>query len=57
MIDYFSNYSGLKSNISKCEITGIRALKGVHVAICSLKFVDLTLDSINKVKRKKTSAK
>ena len=39
MTDYFSNNSGLKSNISKCEITGIGALKRVHVAV-SLKSVD-----------------
>ena len=45
MIDYFPNYSGLKSNISKCEIAGTGALKRVHVAVCGLKPVDLTSDT------------
>ena len=46
MIDYFSSYSGLKSNFSKCEIDGIGALKGVHVGVCGLKSVDLTSDTV-----------
>ena len=46
MIDYFSNYSRLKSNISKCEIAGIGALKGVHAAVCGLKSVELTSDTV-----------
>ena len=46
MIDYFSNFSGLKSSISKCEIASIGALKGAHVAICILKPVDLTSDTV-----------
>ena len=45
MIDYFFNYSGLKLNISKCEIVGIGALKVVHVTHCGLKYVDLTSDT------------
>ena len=39
MIDYFFNYLGLK-------IAGIGALKGVHVATCGLKSVDLTSDAV-----------
>ena len=46
MIDYFSNYLGLKSNISKCEIGGIGALKVVHMAVYGLKTVDLTSDTV-----------
>ena len=45
-IHHFSNYSGLKSNISKCEIAGIGALKGVHAAVCGLNSVDLTSDTV-----------
>ena len=46
MIDYFSNYSGLKSNISKYEIAGIGTLKGIPVAVCGLKSVALTSDTV-----------
>ena len=46
MIDYFSNFSKLKSNISKYEIANIGALKGVNVAVCGLKPVDLTSDTV-----------
>ena len=46
MIDFFFNFSGLKSNISKCEIAGIGALKGVHVAVFGLESVDLTSDTV-----------
>ena len=45
MIDYFSNYSGLKSNISKCEFPGIGVLEGVHMAVCGLKSAGLTWDT------------
>ena len=45
MIDHFFNYSGLKLSISKCEIVGIGALKGVYVTACGLKYVDLTSDT------------
>ena len=41
-IYYFSSYSGLNPNISKYGIFGVGALKGFHVAVCGLKFVDLT---------------
>ena len=34
MIDYFSSYLGLKSDISKCKISGTGALKRVHMALC-----------------------
>ena len=38
----FSFFSGLRPNLSKCEIAGIGVLKGVKVAVC----VDLVLDTI-----------
>ena len=37
----FSEFSRLKPNLSKCEITGIGALKGVQVAVCGMRCVDL----------------
>ena len=37
----FSKLSGLKPNKSKCDIAGIGALKGVQVALCGMRFIDL----------------
>ena len=37
----FSYFSGLKPNLKKSEIAGIGALKGVQVAFCGLRCVDL----------------
>ena len=42
----FSKYSGLKPNLSKCEISGIGSLKGVIKAACGLKSVNLTSDTL-----------
>lgn len=42
----FSCYSGLNPNISKCEICGIGVLKGVKVAVCGMKCIDLNNDYI-----------
>ena len=42
----FSRFSGLRPNLSKCEIAGIRVLKGVKVAVCSIQSVDLVLNTI-----------
>ena len=33
---------GLKPNLPKCEVAGIGALKGVKVAICGIKYINLT---------------
>ena len=41
-----SRFSGLRPNLSKCEIAGIRVLKGVKVAVCGIQCVDLVLDTI-----------
>ena len=46
MIDYFSNYFGLNSIISKCEIIGKGPLQGVHVAVGGLKFVEFISDTV-----------
>ena len=42
----FYYFSGLKANIEKCEIAGIGSLKGVTGAVCGLKCVDLSNDTI-----------
>ena len=41
----FSEFSGLKPNLSKFEITGIGVLKGVQVAVCGMRCVDLKNDT------------
>ena len=42
----FYNLSGLKGSIGKREIAGIDSLKGVTNAVCGLKCVDLSNDTI-----------
>ena len=42
----FSNYSDLRPNLDKCEVAGIGVLKGVNWALCGLKSVDLTQQTI-----------
>ena len=42
----FSYFSGLKQNLKKSEIAGIRALKGVQVAVCGLHCIDLNNDTL-----------
>ena len=42
----FSLFSGLKANFSKCEIAGLGSLKGVLEALCRLKSINLTTDTI-----------
>ena len=48
MVDtfHFLDFSRLKPNLSKCEITGIGVLKGVQVAVCSMRWVDLKNDTL-----------
>ena len=43
---HFSQFSGLKPNKSKCEIAGIGVLKGVKVALCGMRCVNLHEDTI-----------
>ena len=45
-ISLFSSFSGLKPNLSKCKVAGIGLLKGVKVAVCGIKCIDLTKDAI-----------
>ena len=42
----YSCFSGLKPNKSKCEIAGIGILKGVNVALCGMKCINLDKDTI-----------
>ena len=37
---------GLRPSVSKCEIAGIGSLKNANVAVCGLKSLDLTKESI-----------
>ena len=46
MFSYYSKFSGLKPNFSKCEITGIGSLKEVEVAVCGIKYVNLKVNTI-----------
>ena len=50
-IKSFSNFSGLRLNLDKCEIAGIGILKNVNVALCGvalcgMKNINLTKESI-----------
>ena len=42
----FSLFSGLKPNLTKCEIAGIGALKGVQVAVCGKRCIDICNEAI-----------
>ena len=46
LIDSFSKFSGLPPNVRKCEIAGTGILKKVNVALCYIKNVDLTKETI-----------
>ena len=42
----FSSFPDLSPNMSKCEIAGIGSLKGVEIAVCGMKNIDLTKDAV-----------
>ena len=42
----FSLFSGLKPNLTKCEIAGIESLKGVQVAVFGMRCIDLCNEAI-----------
>ena len=46
IISLFPSFSGLKPNLSKYKVAGIGLLKGVKVAVCGIKCIDLTKDAI-----------
>ena len=43
---FFSYFSGLKPNLTKSEIAGIGVLKGVQVAVCDMRCIDLNVDAL-----------
>ena len=45
-ISLFSSFSGLKRNLSKCEVARIGLLNGVKVAVRGMKCIDLSNDAI-----------
>ena len=45
-LDQFYTFSDLRPNLSKCEIAGIGVQKDANVALCRLKSVNLTKESI-----------
>lgn len=45
-LGHFSLFSGLKPNISKCEICGIGALKGVTKALRGMRCINLENDMV-----------
>ena len=46
LFNTFSVSSGLKPNLTKCEIGGIGALKGVQLAVCGMRCIDLCNEAI-----------
>ena len=46
ILDEFYMVSGLCPNLSKCEIAAINSLKDAKVALCGLKSLDLTKESV-----------
>ena len=42
----FSNFSGLKPSITKCEIVGTGVLNGVQVALFGIKCVNLNSENV-----------
>ena len=42
----FSDFLGLKPNTTKCEVDGIGVVKGVQVAVCGMKCIDLRNEAI-----------
>ena len=45
ILDKFSFFSGLKPNKEKCEVASIGVKKGVQVAPCGMKKIDLRKNS------------
>ena len=39
-------FSGLKPNLTKSEIAGTGTLKGVQVAVCGIRCIDLNIDTL-----------
>ena len=45
-IEIFSSFTGLKPNLSKCEISLIGTLKEIIVAVCGIKCIVLTKECL-----------
>ena len=43
---FLSYFSGLNPNFTKCEVAGIKVLKGVSVAVCAMRCIDLNIDAL-----------
>ena len=43
---FFSYFSGLKPNLTKSETAGIGILKEVQVAVCGMRCIDLSIDTL-----------
>ena len=46
IFSYYLKFAGLKPNFPKCEIAGIGSLKGVEVAACGIKCVNIKINAI-----------
>ena len=46
IFSYYSKFSGLKPNFSKCKIDEIGSLKGVEVVVGGIKCVNLKVNTI-----------
>ena len=44
--NFFSKFSPLKSNISKCEVAGIGSMKVIKIAIYGITCIELTTETI-----------
>ena len=42
----FPKFSGLKPNLLKCEVARIGYLKGVKMAVCGIKCINFTTETI-----------
>ena len=43
---FFSPFLGLKPNLTKSEIVRIGVLKGVEMALCGMRCIDLNIDTL-----------
>ena len=47
MVDtFFSEFSGPKPNLTKCELADIGVLKGVQLTVCGMPFLDLNINTL-----------
>lgn len=46
IFNFFPLFSGLKPNLINCQIAGTGALKGLQLAICGMKCMNLRNDTI-----------